>query len=108
MEIGQRTHGPHAAASEGLGCLLGAVRKRHLQLHTCEGWLNKASVVWGIQDAAEDGFKYDLAEGSDGYVPAPLMLSVCVGSTYMPQRPALAAAAAFKTNSRSVSGSRPY
>lgn len=69
MEITNRTHGSHAATSEGLHCLLGAVRKRHLQLHAHEGWLSKACVGWDIQDAAEDGFKHDLVEDSDGFVP---------------------------------------
>lgn len=53
------------------------------QLHEMgEGWLSKAAVDWGIQDTAEDGFKCDLAEGSDGFAPASLVLSGRVGFTY--------------------------
>lgn len=82
MEFTNRTRDSHMATLEGPGCLLGAVKKRYLRLHAREGWLRKAAVGWGIQDAAEDSFKRDLAEGSDGFVPASLVLSGCVGSTY--------------------------
>lgn len=49
--------------------------------------------------------KHYLAEGSDGFVPTSLMggWALC-----MPRRPTLAAAAVFKTNPRSVSGSKSY
>ena len=83
MEIAKRTRVSHTATSEGLGYLLGSVRKRRLQLHAHKGWLSKAPVGWGIQDAAEDGFKHGLAGCSDGFFLASVALAGCVGSTYV-------------------------